>query len=146
MKHPFLAAAILPIALAAGCVSAGQQSQDGTGPRTTSALIVEGEDLWTTSGTLLDGLRDRVSTMQVSRVSGGCPRIRLRGQTTLLGSTRPEIYVNGTRMGDTCILDQLGVRTVERVEIYRGGGSGRTGYTSGMDGLIAVFLSNAFLQ
>jgi hypothetical protein len=57
-----------------------------------------------------------------------------------MGSSRPEVYVDGTRMTDTCILDQIRSTEVKRVEIYPGGLADKAGYASSANGLIAVFL------
>jgi hypothetical protein len=112
----------------------------GSRPNGGTGTVIQGEELWATGGRLLDGLRGRVSTMTVARPAGACPQVQLRGQRTIMGPTRPEVYVDGTRMTDTCILDQIRAAEVKRVEIYPGGLSARAGYASSSNGLIVVFL------
>jgi hypothetical protein len=108
--------------------------------RNSPGVVVQGEELWAFGGRLLDGLRGRVTTMQVHRPVGDCPQVVLRGRRTIVGSTRPEVYVDGTRMTDTCILDTIRVGDIKRVEVYPGGISGRSRYVPSPNGLIVVFM------
>jgi hypothetical protein len=87
-------------------------------------------------------MKGRVSNMRVSRQSGGCPIINLRGQKTF-GSGNPQVYVNDSRIGTTCVLDQIRAADVDRIEVYPNGVTNRPGYTSSPFGLIAVFLVGA---
>ena len=70
-----------------------------------------------TAGRLLNALRQKVSGMTVAQGQSGCPAITLRGRR-LAGN--PSIFVDGTRMADSCALVDLTTTDVDRVEIYRG--------------------------
>jgi outer membrane receptor protein involved in Fe transport len=109
---------------------------------TGGVVVVTGRQLIARGGNLLDALRGRVSNMRVDRVQGRCPLIALRGEKTFIGTTNPNIYIDGTRMGDTCALDQVQLPSVERVEVYRGGISPPAGITPAANGVILVFLTS----
>lgn len=139
-RAPAILAAIVALS-ATGCGPTVQQAVDEEDPPISAGgTVIRGEELRASSVRLLDGLRGRVSSMQVSHVGGGCPQVILRGARTIVGSTRPEVYVDGTRMTDTCILDQIRSVEVERVEIYAGGARAQGAYRSSPNGLIVVFL------
>lgn len=107
--------------------------------RGVSALVIDGTKLRGESGTLLGVLQRRVTGMLVQS-SGGCPEITLRGRNSLLGSTNPTIYVNGTPAVNTCILENLNASDVDHVEVYRMGVSPHAGYRTNSNGLIAIFM------
>lgn len=98
-----------------------------------SALVVQGSDL---SGNLLEALRQRVQNMTVTYSTTGCPRITFRGRRT---SANPGIYVDGSLVGDSCILMQMSSNDVDRVEIYRSGSARSAGVQSNPNGLILVY-------
>ncbi|HEX2189753.1 MAG TPA: TonB-dependent receptor plug domain-containing protein [Longimicrobiaceae bacterium] len=106
--------------------------------------MILGSDLWARGGSLLDALAGRVSSIRVSRRSGGgCPSVMMRGQRTVIGNPSAQVYVDGTPMLDTCILNQIRVLDVARVEVYGGGVSGGTGHRAGPNGTILVFLTGS---
>jgi hypothetical protein len=105
--------------------------------RGVSALVIDETKLRSESGSLLGVLQRRVSGMRVQS-SGGCPEISLRGGIGVSGSN-PGIYVDGTKAVNTCILDGINARDVERVEVYRMGVSSYAGYRTNSNGLIVVF-------
>jgi hypothetical protein len=108
-------------------------------PRQTGAThALTRVDLGTT-GTVLSALTGRVANLEITRQDAACPIISLRGQRSIIGNNAPTLYVNGTRMLDTCILDQIPVREVERIEIYSIAAP-KLGYLAGANGSIVVFL------
>lgn len=131
--------------ISAACSQRNRATTASTGPR-GGATVVRGSDLMSRGGNLLDALRGRVSNMRIDRMQGRCPLITLRGQKTIIGSTDPTIYIDGTRMGDTCSLDQLQVVSVERVEVYSGGISPPPGYAPAANGTILVFLTGGMVR
>jgi hypothetical protein len=84
----------------------------------TPAIVVRGTDM---SGTLLDGLRARVPTMRVRIERNTCPLITLRGHRSSQRQGNPSVYVDGTLMTDTCILQLIASSDVDFVEIFPGG-------------------------
>lgn len=118
----------------------GSGTPPASSPRLGSAIVISGQQLWGRSGDLLSAMSGRISNMRVDRRSSGCPLVTLRGAKTIVGTSNPQVYVDGMRLSDTCILDQIRVAEVERVEVYPGGSAGRAGYRSSPYGLIAVFL------
>jgi hypothetical protein len=107
-----------------------------------SATIIPGSELRVRGGSLIDALAGRVSNMRVDRRSGArCPIVSMRGFKTIIGDPNPVVYVDGTPMSDTCILTQLRIAEVSRVELYPSGLSHRAGYSSSANGLILVFLT-----
>ncbi|HEX8273893.1 MAG TPA: Plug domain-containing protein [Longimicrobiaceae bacterium] len=147
MSRRFLLApgAVAAASLAA-CVSsappAGAAHSHSLAPvHVGSGTVIFGADL-ARGGTLLDALAGRVSNVQVDRRSGGgCPRVVLRGAKTFMSNPSAEVYVDGTPMQDTCVLGQIRVLEVERVEVYPGATSPRQGYRASPNGSILVFLT-----
>lgn len=111
------------------------QQQAGDSP-----VVLTPADIERAGGQLLEALRARVPNMRILRQSRGCPIITFRGRRTLHGSESPRIYVDGSEMGDTCVLDQIHVREVDRVEVFTGGFTDRPGFQPSPNGLILVFL------
>lgn len=109
--------------------------------RLGNATVMTGQQLGGRGGGgLLEAMVGRVTNMRVERRSGGCPFITLRGQRTIMGSSNPKFYVDGTRVESTCTLDQIRVHEVKQVEVYPGGLTRRPGYSSSPFGLVLVFL------
>ena len=67
-------------------------------------------------------------------------RSQLRSFEGMGGGDYPSVYVDGTHVGDTCILEALDAREVDRVEVYPMGVTNRPGYPGNNAGLILVFL------
>jgi hypothetical protein len=139
-------AGLLGTAALAGCLSSvpeGQINRPSRPPaRLGSAIVIDGEQLWARGGALLDGLIGRAGNLLVDRGGASrCPSLTLRGPKTLIGTSNPRVYVDGTLFDDTCILDQIRARDVERVEVYPGGSTHRPGYRPSPFGLVLVFLT-----
>jgi len=123
--------------LATGCAAGGQlHEQPPAAAHDNNAIIVKGSDM---SGNLIDALRYRVPAMRVSTSPNECPRILFRGIRSIRNQANPAIYVDGTRMSDSCILQQLSASDVEYVELYPSGSTSRTAYERNPFGLILVF-------
>ena len=78
--------------------------------------------------------------MRIQRSSGACPQVNLRSHATFKTVVNPHVYVDGTRITDTCILESLRTRDVESVEVYPMGYTKRPGYGTHAHGLILVFM------
>lgn len=113
---PIIALGVLTAACGKTAGTTAQAAPD------TPAIVVRGTDM---SGTLLDGLRARVPTMRIRIERDACPFIVLRGQRSLQRQGNPSVYVDGTLMTDTCILQLIGSSDVDFVEIFPGGASAR---------------------
>ena len=100
-----------------------------------SAIVVRFES----AGNVLDGLRARIPAMTVTYPSNDCPRIMFRGRTSGRNQGNPTVYVDGTRMQDTCILSQINVADVDHVEVLPSGDTSRAGIPRNPAGLILVF-------
>lgn len=139
MKQIKVVALVLALLSAGACSSAppwsgGDRESHGRG------TVIEGETLRASGGTLLGALAGRVSNFTVNR-SGRCPQIDLRGARSIVNGGTPGVYVDQSRFGDTCVLDQIQVRQVDRVEIYPNGHTTRPGYAANPQGLILIFLT-----
>jgi hypothetical protein len=135
-----LVGALLAVATSA-CAGKSSRSPSPGGseqPR-GNAIVLASNDL-ASGGSLLDSLHGRVRNMRVERRPGRCPDIRMRGDRTIILATYPLIYVDGNPFSETCILEQIRVNQVERVEIYPSGFTSRPGYKTSPYGLILVFL------
>jgi hypothetical protein len=129
---------LLSLLLAVGGCAAGVPG--GPAPSSSGSTILSGEQLGG-GATLLDALGGRVPTLQITRSrDGGCPHVTVRGARSLTARSSAAVYVDGTLMGDTCILDQIPTREVDRVEIHSAGSTNLPlGYRSSPFGLIAVY-------
>ncbi len=103
------------------------------------ATVISGVTLEDETGSVLDALVGRVPNLRIRRVSGGCPQISLRTSVSFESVTNPQVYVDGTQITDTCILESLLAQNVELVEIYPMGVTTRPGYATHSHGLILVF-------
>jgi hypothetical protein len=132
--------------LASGCVSARQAGPDADArPRDgvfteRGATVLTGTALTDGHGSLLDTMRGKIPSFRVHRGTGQCPGIALRGSVTVAGVTSPDVYVDGARATDTCILESLRATDIDRVEVYPMGFTTRPGYRTHSEGLILVFL------
>ncbi|MGH7552018.1 MAG: TonB-dependent receptor plug domain-containing protein [Longimicrobiales bacterium] len=141
-RSPTVFASAIALALSASnCAPRNSAGDADTAGRSGGVVVVTGRQLLSRGGNLLDALRGRVSNMRIERQQGRCPVIALRGQKTFVGSTNPNVYIDGTRMTDTCSLDQVQLVSIDRVEIYPGGISPPAGYSPAANGVIIVFLT-----
>jgi len=113
----------------------------GTTAGPGNAIVIEGESLDPSRGSVVTILQDHVRGMSVQRAEG-CPRIIMRGGMGRSQIAAALVYVDGQRMSDTCVLDGLDVSAITRIEAYPGGVTQRPGYTSNTGGLILVFSKN----
>ena len=104
------------------------------------ATVISGVTLENETGSVLDALVGRVPNLRIRRISGDCPQINLRTSVSFESVTNPQVYVDGTQIADTCILESLLAQNVELVEIYPMGVTSRPGYATHSHGLILVFL------
>jgi hypothetical protein len=122
--------------LLASCAARQQEARPGS----DAAIILDAEDFTTGSNVLLEALDQKVPTLRVNRNAGACPVVMVRGQAIGRQTGSAAVYVDGTRMRDTCILLQLQTPDVSRVELYPTAGSGPPGMIPGPGGLIVVHL------
>lgn len=105
------------------------------------AVVLTGAALTDGPGSLLETMRGKIPNFRMQRPAGGaCPEISLRGHPSFTGLVNPDVYVDGARATDTCILDGLRAHDVERVEVYPMGFTTRPGYRTHAPGLILVFM------
>jgi len=89
-----------------GCHRAAVPGSTVEARRQGDATIIEDDVLRHAGGSILNILPGYVAGMQV-RHNSGCPEITLRGKKSLVNSNDPVVYVDGTRSGNTCVLDSL---------------------------------------
>ena len=133
MRQP-LAALILSLAVAA-CAGGHASLEQATAP-TTSGTVIKGSEL---GGNLLESLRGRVGAMTIGYPPNACPAITFRGARSIRNQANPDVYVDGTRMLDTCILQQISANDIDFIEVYPGGNTQRPGYQRSPFGLILIF-------
>ncbi len=136
---------VLPLLglLFAACATAGPQRPSRTDGGVTSrngATIISGVALDDGPGSVLSAIRGKVPSLRVQRPSGECPKISLRSFVTFQSVVNPHVYVDGTRIEGTCILESLRTEDVESVEVYPMGITSRPGYAPHAHGLILVFM------
>ena len=114
-------------------------------PTTAGAVIITGQALSADPGrTVLDAIKRAMPQLRVSDWSRNhCPTVQLRGKDSVTGSSDPDVYVDGTRTGDTCPLVTLQATETRRIEVYPNGVTSRPGYPSSGHGLILIFVERA---
>jgi hypothetical protein len=114
-------------------------------PTTAGSVIISGQALSANPGlTVLDAIRRVMPQLRVSDWSRNhCPALQLRGKDSVTGSSDPDVYVDGTRTGDTCPLVTLQASQTRRIEVYPLGVTPRPGYSSSGHGLILIFVERA---
>lgn len=123
------------VAVTAACSSSG--GGGASEPSSTgAATVVRGSELGTN---LLAGLRARVPGMSVSYPQGECPRIIFRGVRSVTNQGNPTVYVDDTRMLDTCILTQIPSSDVDYVEVFPSGNTMQPGIERNPFGLLMVY-------
>ncbi len=147
--RPVLAVAVL----CAACATARPFNR-GTEPgapqtqiATAGAVIITGRALASDPGrTVLDAIRQVMPQARVVEWSpppNACPHIQLRGRDSLVGSSDPDVYVDGTHTPDTCPLVMIQAAETGRIEVYPSGVTSRPGYPSSPHGLILIFVARA---
>lgn len=138
---------VLGLLAAAGCGGSWRATPEpeleGNGIEASGgATIVTAQELRGTQGSVLRAIMGKVPGMKVTFTVGmsRCPSIAMRRSEDHLGNDRPSVYVDGTHVYDTCILETLEAREVDRVEIYPMGFTTRPGYGTNNAGLILLFL------
>lgn len=129
----------------AGCGSvwSARSSRDqGTGVTSQgSGTVLSSTALSDYGGTLLRAMIGKVPNLKVRHLDlARCPAITLRSHQEVSGANFPDVYVDAIRATDTCILQTLQARDVERVEVYPQGVTSRPGYGTHAEGLILVFM------
>lgn len=128
---------IIQLALCCGlaaCATSRQPAveRDDASPY-RGAVVVRGQDL---GGDILAAIQTRIPAAQILR-DGTCPRIMFRGQRSrTLG---PSVYIDGTRMVDTCSLSDVSPSDVDFIEVYPSGNTTRPGIERNGYGLILIF-------
>ncbi len=108
------------------------------------ATVITAEELHTASGSVLRALMGKVPNMKVEFIgTDRCPAIALRRAKDFHGFNFPDVYLDGTRATNTCILDNLPAAELDRVEIYPQGFTVRPGYGTSTHGLILLFSRTA---
>lgn len=138
----FVLACVLSLTTAASACVSG--TSDGARRPTVSmengAVVLTGAALHDGRGSVLDAMAGKVPNFRFRRVAQQCPLIALRGAASTTSITGPHVYVDGSRSTDTCILETLSTRDVERVEVYPQGYTTRPGYGRNANGLILLFM------
>lgn len=134
------------VTVAAACATGGPSPAGDMPTEVTSdrgAVILTGAALEDGPGSLLAAISGKVPNFRIQRHSGQCPEISIRTHVTYRSFVNPHIYVDGTRITDTCVLESLRTADVDRVEVYPQGFTTRPGYGPHAHGLILVFMRSA---
>lgn len=147
---PRRSAAFLPLIslAAAACIlpNPGDHAMEATreeiGDTPDNAIVLDFEELQRSDESLLQAMESYVPSVQVNHsntLTELCPRVSLRGPLTGSHYSNPLVYLNGTRMTNTCVLRNLRTVDLEQVELYPTGFTQRSGYVTHPHGLILVF-------
>lgn len=138
----FALLAFLLVACAKYSSQDAPEAEDGVSMR-GGVTTLSGAALEHGGNSLLSVMEGKVPSMRVYHPTGQCPLISLRGETGIQQVTNPHVYVDATRVQDTCVLESLNPDNVSLVEVYPMGFTTRPGYGVHGDGLILVFLRTA---
>jgi hypothetical protein len=131
--------------VAVGCGSLGHGTREEAGVvLQDGGFVLTGQSLMDGPGDLLSTMVGKIPSLRMRRVAEQCPQITLRGTASFQSVANPQVYVDGARATDTCVLEMLDARDVERVEVYPTGVSARPGYGTHAHGLILVFMRGAY--
>lgn len=133
----------LLVLTACGGLGAGpaQPGTEGIGVESVDgATVVTAGELVRTNGSVLQAIQGKIPNMKVDASPQRCPAITLRASKRFTGVNYPDVYVDGIRAQNTCILETLGAQDVNRVEIYSQGFTTRPGYGTSGHGLILLFM------
>jgi hypothetical protein len=125
-----------------GCGSLSHGTREGVVLQ-DGGFVLTGQSLMDGPGDLLSTLVGKIPSLRMRRMAEQCPQITLRGAASFQSATNPHVYVDGARATDTCVLEVLDARDVDRVEVYPTGVSARPGYGTHAHGLILVFMRGA---
>ncbi len=150
LPRPSLSVLAASVLLAAGCahVPFDRSTLPASVPDnqpTTGAVILTAEQLSADpTQSVLDAIRRAMPQVRPGMTPvGQCPSVLLRGRDSLLGTSQPTVYVDGTRTADTCPLKDIQAVDAQRVEVYPLGVTPRVGYPSHGHGLILIFMQRA---
>jgi hypothetical protein len=71
--------------------------------------------------------------------------VAMRGRNSIHSPPDPAVFVDDSRATNTCVLDELRMEDVDRVEVYPTGVGPNPSYGANADGLILVFTRRAEL-
>lgn len=134
------------VVLLPGCAprAASSGSSDGStaedsSSRPSGGAVIGRADLQRYGGRLIDAMESELTSLRVSYEPRAslCPLVSLRGSVITTTHSNPLVYVDDNRATNTCVLKELTVRDVERVEVHPSGS--RSGYATHPSGLILVF-------
>jgi hypothetical protein len=137
------------LVLTAGCGANGAAAraadEDSFAPRRVgSGIVIDGA---TTDGydrSVLTILRRRVPGLQVTSTAI-CPLVAMRGRNSIHSPPGPAVFVDDSRATNTCVLDELRMDDVDRVEVYPTGVGPNPSYGANADGLILIYTRRAEL-
>jgi hypothetical protein len=136
-------------ALLAGCATSrpfDRSTEPGapqTHTATAGAVIITGAALSRNPGrTVLDAIREVMPQVMITGWTDPdhCPHLQVRGRDRIVGSSDPDVYVDGTHARDTCPLVALYASQTQRLEVYPSGVTSRPGYFASPHGLILIFV------
>lgn len=139
MSRSLTPVVILTAAFTVGCSGNAAPGEAEDARHQGVATVIDENALESAGGDVLNVLPSYVTGMRVRRTDN-CPEISMRGTRSFFNSNNPVVYVDGTRTGNTCILETLVPTDVERIEIYPMGVTTRPGYRNNPNGLILVFM------
>ena len=141
-RCPSFVIAALSLTAILGCSRNSAPGNADGGGKQGAAMVIDEHELQHAGGNVLNILPSHVAGMRVRRTDG-CPEILMRGTRSMMNSNDPIVYVDGTRSGNTCVLESLVPSDIHRIEVYPMGVTQRPGYRNSPNGLILVFMKSS---
>lgn len=127
---------LVGLLLFAGCSGVANPANPAGSQASGAELVLHGSEM---SGTLLDALQTHFPAMKVGSQSNGCPALQFRGAGSVRTAPSPSVYVDGTRMVDTCILAQMSTTEIDSVEVYPSGNTAKAAVPRNPSGMIFIY-------
>jgi hypothetical protein len=118
-----------------GCAGQRTGTDKANEAATRPGLVMRGTEM---SGSVINALQTRMPSARIN-TRGPCPQIVFRGDLSARNPTNPSVYVDGTLMGDTCVLNSIYAQDVDRVEIYSNGNTPYSTIQRNASGVILIF-------
>ena len=101
-----------------------------------NATVIPGNEVG--SG-VLQALRTRIPSVRIVTGTTRCPHIIFRAEKSFRNQGDPSVYIDGTRMIDTCSLLDISPTDIDHIAVYVSGSTPYPAVERNPNGLILIF-------
>ena len=124
------------VVLAACASSRGTTREVSTSQGERSAVVIPGSEA---SSGVLQALRTRIPSIRITSGTGRCPHIIFRAEKSFRNQGDPSVYIDGTRMIDTCSLLDISPSDIDHIAVYESGNTPYPNVERNPFGLILIY-------